>query len=90
MLLFYQEPPPPPPEPPPDKPPPEEPPPPLEDPPEELDGLDDIALWAESIVEFINVPKEETSKPLELSYQDGACNDIDSNFLIHLSDTPKT
>ena len=36
------------------------------------------------------VPKEEKSKPLELSYQDGACNDIDSNFLIHLSDTPKT
>lgn len=42
--IIYQEPPPPPPEPPPDEPPPEDPPPPLEDPPEELDGLDDIAL----------------------------------------------
>jgi len=48
----YQEPPPPPPEPPPDDPPPEEPPPPLE----LLDGLDDIALEADVIVEFIKLP----------------------------------
>ena len=83
----YQEPPPPPPEPPPDDPPPDEPLPPLEllD-----DGFDDITLSADSIVEFINYPNYTISKALGLSYQDGACSDIDSNFLIHLSDTSNT
>ena len=54
------------------------------------DELKDVEGTVEAIANLLNVPKEETSKPLELSYQDGACNDIDSNFLIHLSDTPKT
>lgn len=79
----YQEPPPPPPDPPPDDPPPDE-------PPESLDGLDDITLCAEVIVLFINDPNATISKAFGLSYQDGACNDIDSNFLIHLSETPNT
>ena len=83
MKVDYQEPPPPPPEPPPDDPPPY-------DPPDPLDGLDDITLCAEAIVEFINDPNVIVSNALGLSYQDGAFNDIDSNFLIHLSETPKT
>ena len=82
----YQEPPPPPPEPPPDDPPPEEPPPPLE----LLDGLDDIALEAYVIVEFIKLPNEAVLNDEYPSYQFGACNEIVSNFSIHLSDTPNT
>ena len=81
MTDSYQEPPPPPPEPPPDDPPPLD---------ESLDGLDDITLCAETIVVFINAPNETISKVLGLSYHPGACNDIASNFLIHVSDTPKT
>lgn len=69
----YQEPPPPPPEPPPDDPPPDE-------PPEPLDGLDDITLWAEVIVEFINVPNATMLNALGLSYQDGACTEIFQTF----------
>ena len=78
----YQE--PPPPDPPPDDPP-------LEEPPlESLDGLDDIALWAEVIVLFINDPNVAISNTFGLSYQFGAWIEIDSNFFIHLSETPKT
>lgn len=82
---FYQLPPPPPPEPPPDIPPPllDEPPPLLED------GLDDMALDAEVIVEVINAPKVAVVKLLP-EYQSGAFNNISSNFLIHLSDTSST
>lgn len=76
MKDYYQEPPPPPPDPPPDDPPPEELP-----PLESLDGLDDITLCAEVIVLFINVPKVTTLNPVGLSYQDGACNDIDLDLV---------
>ena len=60
----YQEPPSPPPEPPPAEPPPES--------DELLEESYDIALVAELIVEFINVPKVATSKVSEPSYQVGA------------------
>ena len=77
----YQEPPPPPPEPPPENPPPED---------DELEGLDVIDVWAVVIVELINVEKLCTSNADGLSYQVGSWSEIASNFLIHLSDTPKT
>ena len=80
MILFYQEPPPPPPEPPPDDPPPEL----LED------GLEDIELDAVIIVEFTKFPNVAILNVLLPLYQSGDCKFIVSNFLIHLSDTPKT
>ena len=80
---FYQEPPPPPPEPPPAEPPPDE----L---PELLDGLEVIALCADFIVEFIKDPKDTTLNVEVLLYQEGDCNEIVSNFLIHFSETPST
>ena len=80
----YQEPPPPPPEPPPDDPPPEE------VPLELLDGLDDIALDADDIVEFIKLQNDVVLNEEYPSYQFGACNEMVSNFLIHLSDTSNT
>ena len=98
MERDYQEPPPPPPEPPPENPPPEE----LllfEKPLlekllleelEELDGLDDIALEAEVIVESIKFPNDKVLNVVYPSYQSGACKAIDSNFLIHLLETPRT
>ena len=59
MSLYYQELPPPPPEPPPENPPPEKPPP--ENPPPLLPddsyGRDVILLFADDIVEFINLLK---------------------------------
>lgn len=79
----YHEPPPPPPDPPPDIPPPD-------DEEELLDGLEVIALLAEFIVEFINVLNDNISNGESLSYYSGALKVIDSNFLIHLSDTPNT
>lgn len=79
----YHELPPPPPEPPPEKPPPDE----LL---ELLDGLEDITLWADTIVELKAVPKDITSKTLVPSYHDGADIEMDSNFLIQVSETPKT
>jgi len=80
----YQDPPPPPPEPPPEEPPPEDPPPELL-----LDGLDDIAVVAEAIVVLINVPNVCVLNPAGESYQSGACRAMLSNWLIHVSDTPK-
>ena len=49
-----------------------------------------MAPWADVIVEFINLLNDEISNELELSYHDGACKDIDSNFFIHLSEIPNT
>ena len=57
MSLYYQELPPPPPEPPPENPPPEKPPPenPPPLPPDDSCGRDVILLFADVIVEFINL-----------------------------------
>lgn len=82
--MHYHDPPPPPPEPPPEKPPPEKPPPP------ELDGFEDMASLADDIVEFKNVWKTTILNIVLLSYQSGDCIEIDSNFSIHLSETPST
>ena len=82
MLKGYQEPPPPPPEPPPDDPPPDE-------PPEDL-GEDDMAVVAEDMVLFINVPNVAMENALVPTYQLGDCIVIVSNFLIHLSEIPNT
>lgn len=86
----YQEPPPPPPEPPPDDPPPEDPP--LDEPPplELLDELDDDELDTDDIVDTIKLSNDLVSNDEHPSYQSGACNEIASNFFIHLLDIPNT
>ena len=66
---------------------PEEPPP--EDPPP-LEGEDVMADEAAAIVEDINEPKAAALNAECPVYQSGGCMAMDSNFSIHLSDTPKT
>ena len=39
---------------------------------------------------FINVSKDDISNVVELSSQEGGSNEIVSNLLIHISDTPRT
>ena len=91
----YQEPPPPPPEPPPEELPPEKPDPPLflELKLEEVKESDEaIKLDDEVKSELIKLFKATISVRLELlqEYQSTGWTSIDSNFLIHLSERPRT
>ena len=91
LLFFYQLPPPPPPPPPPENPPPPEPP--ISD--DEL-GLELITLDAfESVFvsELLNATTSNTPVVGEYTsplYHDGGASVIDSNFSVHLLDTPST
>ena len=84
LFPYYQDLPPPPPEPRPDEPPPEL----LPEPPD--DGLELMELVADLIVEFTKEPNDLLENPVLPEYQFGGGMVIVSNFLIHLSETPKT